>query len=258
MIHEIRNIALIGSGNIAVFFGTVFKNNGFTISKVISRNKESGKALALELETEYSASYVLGSETDLVVIAVNDDSIREVVDRLEVVDTIVCHTAGTISIEALAKFKSFAVLYPLQSIKTKLPPEEVPLLLECSENEVYTVMEALIRSTHFTFEKADSETRMYYHLAAVFANNFSNAMVAASEQLLASNHLNADILKPLIKKTFENILLYTAKNAQTGPAKRDDHTTMEKHLELLKGNTYLQEIYASISSYIQEIHSVKD
>jgi hypothetical protein len=46
-------------------------------------------------------------------------------------------------------------------------------------------------------------------------------------------------------------------NSQTGPAKRNDKVTMQKHLVLLQANKQLTSVYKIISNLIQTQQHVK-
>lgn len=250
MISAIRNIALIGSGNVANFFVHTFYQKGFNITQIVSRNAESGNQLATEVQAAYFPQYQADLPCDLIVVAVNDDTIHAVVAGINAPNTIVCHTAGAVSINELSKFSNRGILYPLQSIKGVKPLNQVPILYEAGNQETQKVLEQLLNVCGFLFAEADSEQRLKYHLAAVFANNFTNAMLAASEKIANENNLDLQILKPLIRHTFENALQNTASQSQTGPALRKDFDTMQKHLALLQGDETLVEVYKTLSNYI--------
>jgi predicted short-subunit dehydrogenase-like oxidoreductase (DUF2520 family) len=138
----------------------------------------------------------------------------------------------------------------LQSIKGVKPVSEVPVLIETCHQNTQDAIEQLLNTCGFVFQEADSEQRVKYHLAAVFANNFTNAILAASENFAEANHLDVRILKPLIRHTFENALQNSAAQSQTGPAIRNDQVTMQKHLDLLNGQEDLIEVYKTISRFI--------
>jgi predicted short-subunit dehydrogenase-like oxidoreductase (DUF2520 family) len=250
MNNAIRNIALIGSGNVANFFAHVFHQKGFSITQVVSRNPESGKQLAASVNSNYFPEYNSDLKCDLLIIAVNDDTIQAVIETLNLPQTIVCHTAGSVALDVLGKFSNRGIIYPLQSIKGVKPVSEVPLLIETSGNGTQTAIEQLLNSCGFLFKQADSEQRSKYHLAAVFANNFTNAILAASEKIVEANDLDVQFLKPLIRHTFENALQNSASQSQTGPAIRKDQVSMQKHLSLLEGQDDLVEVYKTLSKFI--------
>jgi predicted short-subunit dehydrogenase-like oxidoreductase (DUF2520 family) len=68
------------------------------------------------------------------------------------------------------------------------------------------------------------------------------------------NQINPDWLKPLIKETIEKNLSIGPMLAQTGPAKRGDLATLDKHLEFLKDDEQLAELYKLISQHIIDTH----
>lgn len=248
----IRNIVLIGSGNIAEFFGGIFLQHGCRILQVISRNPDTGQALAHRLGADYSPLYHIHTEADLVLIAVNDDAIPAVAEAIDMRNAIVCHCAGAVDLDVLKRFERRAVIYPLQSMKGTLPVSEVPLLTEASTENSLSEIEQFLLACGFTTYRTPSSQRQYYHLAAVFANNFSNAMLTASETISKTYSLDADVFKPLIRRTFENALLNTAHLSQTGPAVRQDKATMQKHLALLDDHEALQNLYQAVSGFIAE------
>ncbi len=250
MNSAIRNIALIGSGNVANFFAHVFHQKGFSISQIVSRNQESGKQLAASVDSKYYQEYNTDLNCDLLIIAVNDDTIQAVIDTMDLPQTIVCHTAGSVALEVLNKFSNRGIIYPLQSIKGVKPVSEVPLLIETSNQNTQSSIEQLLNTCGFLFKQADSEQRAKYHLAAVFANNFTNAILAASEKIVEANNLDVQFLKPLIRHTFENALQNSASHSQTGPAIRKDQVSMQKHLSLLEGQEDLVEVYKTLSKFI--------
>jgi hypothetical protein len=53
-----------------------------------------------------------------------------------------------------------------------------------------------------------------------------------------------------MKQSFNKMLALGPKSAQTGPAKRNDKVTMQKHLTILKSNKQLSTIYKSLSALI--------
>ena len=70
-----------------------------------------------------------------------------------------------------------------------------------------------------------------------------------AEEILKSNNINSDILYPLINETVNKLNYLSPKNAQTGPAIRNDQITIQKHLNLLKETKYF-EIYDKLTKEI--------
>jgi predicted short-subunit dehydrogenase-like oxidoreductase (DUF2520 family) len=68
-------------------------------------------------------------------------------------------------------------------------------------------------------------------------------------EICAENHLSFDILKPLIQEVADKIITLTPKEAQTGPAKRNDTQTINAHLSFLTDENQ-KEIYKLLTKSI--------
>jgi hypothetical protein len=74
-----------------------------------------------------------------------------------------------------------------------------------------------------------------------------------AHQYLDSKGLNFDHLKPLLLETAQKLQTENPLDAQTGPARRNDSTTIAAHLQELTGDQ--KEIYRLISKSIQDTYS---
>jgi hypothetical protein len=70
-----------------------------------------------------------------------------------------------------------------------------------------------------------------------------------AEKILQSQNIDIDILNPLIKETADKLNYLSPKEAQTGPAIRNDEITIQKHLNLLKETKYF-EVYNRLTEEI--------
>jgi predicted short-subunit dehydrogenase-like oxidoreductase (DUF2520 family) len=95
------------------------------------------------------------------------------------------------------------------------------------------------------------------HLAAVFANNFTNHLYTVANDILQTHGLSFDLLKPLIAQTAQNIQHQLPAEMQTGPAVRGDMETIDMHLQLLREHVQYRQLYELISANIIEQHRNK-
>jgi predicted short-subunit dehydrogenase-like oxidoreductase (DUF2520 family) len=89
------------------------------------------------------------------------------------------------------------------------------------------------------------------HLCAVFVCNFVNHLYHIGASLSEKHQVPFELLMPLIEETTNKIKYLHPKEAQTGPAKRGDESTMQAHLELLD-DELLKTIYKTISLAIRK------
>jgi hypothetical protein len=76
--------------------------------------------------------------------------------------------------------------------------------------------------------------------------------LALSKNITDNENLEFDLLKPIISETFKKALeAEDPADVQTGPAIRNDKTIINRHLDYLKDNARLLEIYEVLSESIQ-------
>ena len=249
------SVAIIGSGNVASFLARNFHKCGVRVDRIISRNAEKGKALAAETNAQWSDDFTdPGSPDNIIVSAVKDSAAKEVWEKLHVEKRLLLHTAGTLMLEDLAPFAgAYGVLYPLQSISAAktIDSRQVPFLIEANTPENLEKLRLLARKISDNVTVADSSVRGKLHLAAVFANNFSNLCFRIAWELAEKEGLDPKVLLPLIDESCAKLHTLSPAQAQTGPAVRWDENVMNKHLALLEEMPQTAEIYKLLSA---EIH----
>jgi len=246
---------MIGAGNVSTHISRHFLSAGHRISCVYSRTEKSANQLAGELGVPGTSIITeVPADADFYIVAVPDRAIRETAGQFRHCRGIWLHTAGATSMSSFEEiFEHHGVLYPLQSLSRSRPlePSQVPCLVEGSSPELTATLMKLASSVYDSVVAVDSETRLAIHLAAVFANNFSNHMVHIAEQLMTAKDVDPEVLLPLLQETLEKIKAVGPASGQTGPAIRGDRETMDKHTELLRDHPEWEKLYTFISRDIQ-------
>ena len=252
---NIRHITIVGSGLAAQYFAGLFHQHGYIIDQIISRNPDKGKALASSVKATWSDDFTQIVYSDLTLLCVKDDAIELVAKDLSIDDGIIAHCAGAVPLSVLSGFDKPGVVYPLQTLIKGAQTASVPVLIEAAYQQDVHDLKLLIEGCHNPVYLVDSEKRRYYHLAAVFANNFSNALMHASHSISAAFQLDFELLKPLISHTLQNVLDGNLpEHLQTGPARRGDAKTMNSHKQLLSDQPELKKLYEAMSAYIATQH----
>jgi predicted short-subunit dehydrogenase-like oxidoreductase (DUF2520 family) len=252
-------ISIIGSGNVATHISAAFKNAGHRIVQVYSRNLHNAALLAYHVGAEATDDLnTLTTDTDIFIISVKDDAILDMVSQLAKYNKLVAHTSGAVELSAMLAFTQNAgVFYPLQTFsKTKeLIFRDVPMCIEGANEGVTKTLEDLARDISNNVSRISSAQRKVLHLAAVFACNFTNHLYGIGEELLNDSGINFNLLRPLIAETADKIKEHSPFTVQTGPAVRNDGSTMAAHLQLLDKQPYLQEMYKMLSQDIIKNHN---
>jgi predicted short-subunit dehydrogenase-like oxidoreductase (DUF2520 family) len=250
----IRTAVVIGSGNVATHLGRALKLAGVTVRSVYGRNITTVKQLASELDTIAVTDLKdLTTGADLYLIAVKDSAIAEVSAAINVKHGMVVHTSGITPMSILQHHTNTGVLYPLQTLTKHSPADlsQLPLLVEANTASGFEDLSKLASAVSANVYAITSEQRQFVHLAAVFANNFTNHLYAIAGQLAHTHHIPFDLFKPIIAETAAKIKQYDPRSVQTGPAIRNDAATIEKHLALLQQTPELRQIYELMSRSIR-------
>ncbi|SKB88914.1 Rossmann-like and DUF2520 domain-containing protein [Daejeonella lutea] len=252
------NIVLLGSGNVATHLGRAFKMAGQTIDQVWSRDLEHAKQLADTLASQAIFDIDdINRSADLYIIAVKDSAITELAKSLDLTDKLIVHTSGSTSIDALIGVSDhIGVLYPLQTFSKNKAVDfrQIPIAIEANNPDDLAAIRAIADRISEKVTELSSAQRKALHVAAVFACNFTNHLFAVSQNLLKEENLDFDLIRPLIAETAHKVQLYDPVSVQTGPAVREDMEIINSHLEMLKDQPELQDLYKKLSQSIVNLH----
>lgn len=252
------NIVILGSGNVATHLGRAFKMAGQTIVQVWSRNIDHAKELADTIGSEAISDIDdLNTSADLYIISVSDDAIRSVASQLKIGDKLIVHTSGSTPLDVLEGVSGrTGVLYPLQTFSKNKAVDfrQVPIAIEANNAEDIAAIRSIADRLSERVLELNSSQRRALHVAAVFACNFTNHLYALSQELLEANKLDFDFIRPLIAETAAKINLNDPKSVQTGPAVRNDLAIIHSHLEMLKDQPEMYELYDKLSQSIVNLH----
>jgi predicted short-subunit dehydrogenase-like oxidoreductase (DUF2520 family) len=194
---------------------------------------------------------------DLYILAVSDGAIPEVSDGLPFPrQAVVAHTAGCVDMTDLSpQIANRAVIYPLQTFtrgRRIANFRDIPFFIEGDTPEALRAVRTVAEAISDRVSEMSSERRAHLHLAAAFANNFSNAMLALAETIATDAAASFDDLRPLVAETLTKALeMPSPVMAQTGAARRGDLTVQSRHITMLAdSHPDLVPLYRDISNQI--------
>lgn len=259
-------IAFIGAGNLAWHLAPALEAANYAVSAVYSRQLSRARQVVAGLYDAHTHSDLnfADNQARVFVLAVPDDALPDVCARLVLPENaLVVHTSGSVSLADLRQWMDVysdvpvrtGVFYALQSFRRGQPLMDfitIPICIEASdadsETELVTMAEALSETVYLV----NSAERRVLHLAAVFANNFTNHLLALAHDLTETNGTSFELLKPLIAETMRKALNANhPADVQTGPARRNDLRTLAAHRALLADEPDLLRIYNVLTESIQ-------
>ncbi len=246
-------VVLIGSGNVALHLLQVMqKSSTIDLVQVFARNTE--KLIPYIEVSKITSNYSDILNADVYIIAVSDNAIAEVAQNLPFKNRLVVHTSGSSEMNILGNHNRKGVFYPLQtfSANKEIDFSSIPFCLETEFKDDYVILEQLALSLSKKVYPISSSQRKSLHVAAVFVCNFVNQLYQIGNEICDDNHVPFEILHPLIQETAQKVLNLSPKEAQTGPALRNDTLTIEKHINFLKNPAY-KALYITLTESIQNV-----
>jgi predicted short-subunit dehydrogenase-like oxidoreductase (DUF2520 family) len=242
----IQSVGIYGFGNLGSHLTSRLIELNYRNIKVFTSKKYDlpHGTIAIDNVSEFASC-------DLVFCAVPDSIVASTL--LEVASFApAVSVSGTVSILNLNTTHAIGTLYPLVSfVKNKsLKWEELPIFIHTTDTILQKQLLDLATQLSGNGILMNEEQRMKLHLAAVFANNFTTHLYDIAAHWCEKNQLDFGWLKPLIQQNCASLMEHHPHELQTGPAKRNDQPTINKHLQLLQQSD-LVELYELLTASIQ-------
>jgi predicted short-subunit dehydrogenase-like oxidoreductase (DUF2520 family) len=182
----------------------------------------------------------------IVFLAVPDQAIEEVaakIGRLKPSRRLsIVHLSGALGLGALDALGGNPIgsFHPLQSFPTPRDPAAfrgITVAVDASTPALLRRLRVLARAIGAKPQTVEDSKRALYHAAAVFASNYVDVMLAKAVELLReagwSEREAIDGLVPLAQGTLINVGDRGPVTALTGPVRRGDVVTVQRHLAAL-------------------------
>jgi len=209
-------------------------------------------------------------ESEVVILAVRDQVIPEVAQMLVGTGLVnkrhaLLHCAGASSAEELLggvadKVGGIGTLHPLVAIA------DGRAAMRTLKGQVFGVegneagrraAEKLVGALGGVALELDQTQMAAYHCAAALASNYVVALLDVAAQVLAGTGVSAQdaarALVPLAEGAIANVQAKGTTDGLTGPIRRGDAPTIQRHFEALRGKPELAEMYRVLARRAVEI-----
>ena len=234
-------LGIIGGGRAAWAFGSTWRRIGWPLAGVATRTESNVASL---LEAPAASVQVLARDADLVLLAVSDRALAEVVATVPQTEAIIFHCSG-IHTSVRGGFS----LHPLKALPPAGEPSDLRDTLLVFEGAHREVAEQIARSAGARFAEIDPAAKTLYHAGAVFGSNNIAALLDIAEQLIALPGARDDIAA-LARSAIDNWRAHDDARRFTGPAARGDAAVLERHMAALAASPELAEIYRLLAMRI--------
>ncbi len=250
-----KAISIIGSGNVATHLTLALHAAGHSIRQVLSREFDHAALLASRVGARpLDIPSLLDTHSDVYLLAVNDDALYDLALDLRLPGALVLHTSGSTPATVLKGIsRRYGVVWSPQTFVRDIAMDyhRLPLCIEGSSPLVEAAIENLFSSISNNIHHLDYQQRRWAHLAAVFVNNFGNALNAIAQDTLLQHNIDPSILLPLAEGTLRKWDYGPLWPQQTGPARRHDQKTLDAQRRLLATDPQLLQLYDMMTEIIQ-------
>lgn len=250
---SIKTVTIIGAGNLAWHLVKMLQQNDFIVQHIADRTIEKAEAIAAELNCTFSGITSDLPPSDIYIISVKDDAIKEVAQKIYSEGKLMVHTSGGTSSEVLSiNGNRYGVIWPMQTLVKGNELNYKNMLMAVTGSDVRTteLIGEFAKSISSRIEFVSDEQRAILHMTAVWVNNFTNHLLDIASDILEENNLKFELMMPMINEMMEKVGTVDPEFLQTGPAKRGDMTTMEKHMHLLSEHPEWKQLYYELSRSI--------
>jgi predicted short-subunit dehydrogenase-like oxidoreductase (DUF2520 family) len=230
-------LGIIGSGRAAWAFASTWKRIGWPLTGIATRGAEWPIAPRRSIDD-------VAADSDVVLVAVSDRAIEDVVATIPETNAIIIHPSG-----ALPALRGGFSLHPLKSLPPVGEPSDLEGTLLVFEGAHRAVAGQIAGSAGARFAEISREAKSRYHAGAVFGSNYIAALLDIAEELIGIEGAREDIAA-LARSAIDNWAAHTDGQRFTGPASRGDATVMQQHLDALRDRPELAEIYRLLAARI--------
>jgi len=241
-------INIIGRGNVASQF--VKKFNTIPKLKILHWYSRSFEKTVDNNGIKRTNNLKDLKNADINFLMVSDDVVKKISKKITN-KTFTVHLSGIHNLEELNNKGGKGVFYPIQTFSKKKDVEfkNLPICIESDTKSNFLKLKNLIKLLEAKLVLMNSNNRKHLHLSATIVNNFTNHLYANAKDICIKKNIPFALFKNLINETTSKALSLSPRKSQTGPAKRNDRETINKHLELLKNNSF-KKVYKTLTESI--------
>jgi predicted short-subunit dehydrogenase-like oxidoreductase (DUF2520 family) len=248
-----KRICIIGIGKVGSAFAVELSNKGFDVKFLVDTNKSTLKKISSKIKS--SSSDLIAKEfitdADVIFLTVQDSKLHDAVTsiknlNIDLSGKMFIHTSGSLSSKIFRPLKVrkelIASFHPIQtfnsiSLKNNYLLRGIYFGVEGGEIAKEFLGELVVK-IESRLINIPSSKKPLYHLASVIASNFFVTNLAVISEILKKLGIKDEdaynIYEGIIERTIENIKTHGITESLTGPVDRNDHETIESHIEYIK------------------------
>ncbi len=259
-------IGIVGAGRLGTSLAKALDVAGYRLAAVASRSASPAAALVEQLsECAQRPAEDLVLECDMVFVTVGDSEIAPLVSELPWREgQRAVHCSGALGLEVLdgaaRRGARVGCLHPLQVFPSREGDagrfQDVVCGVE-GPDDLGDLLERVASDLGARVVRLEGADRALYHAAAVLASNYAVSLMSAATRAWGRAGLPAqearDALAPLLLGAAQGIARHPLPEALTGPVARGDVDTVRRHLDALRSDSTLRDLYRRLGVELLEL-----
>lgn len=252
MLARTPNTFVVGAGPVATAMAGAMRAGGVPVLGLWARRADQARAAAAAsgVAAYTAAPPDILLEADVVILAVRDDAIGEVAEKLLATGLVtkrhvLVHCSGAVSAaeafaDVLSRVGGVATLHPLRAIADgRADIKSLPGTVFGVEGDEVGRKEAMALASAIGALPLVLEGKQMaaYHAAAAMASNFVVALLDSAAGVLTAAGVEPSAalgaLVPLAQGSLANVSEQGTDAGLTGPIRRGDHETVARHIQVL-------------------------
>jgi len=258
------SVAIVGLGSLGRVLALALNAGGFDVIELVVRRRPESKRRARAVAARLGAKVVhLGDPlaAKLVLMAVPDGVIgataRELSRSGEWQGKTVLHTSGALDASALAELKhrgaSVGSAHPMNSFVESSSAKDLRGISFAVEGDTAAVRvaEKIARALRGKPIQIPAVLKPVYHAFGALASPLLVSLLAAAEDLGRAAGVKdpREAMEPIVRRTVENFFREGAAASFSGPMKRGDIVTLERHLRALRSKPRIRKVYLALAEH---------
>lgn len=254
---------MVGAGSLAQALGPALRKAGYQVQQIAARSNPQSMGRARALARKVGASVIRLEETlpssDVIWLCHSDDALeptaRSLARKSGWGNKIVLHSSGALTSDVLSPLKRAgahtASLHPMMTFVPGTAPKmsAVPFAVEGDEQAVAAAKKIVGRLGAEVFE-IKKQAKVLYHALGSFTSPLMVATLVTAERVGRAAGLTVaqtrKIMAPILQQTISNYLRGGPAAAFSGPIKRGDLKTVQRHLRELKRVPLAPDVYRAL------------
>jgi predicted short-subunit dehydrogenase-like oxidoreductase (DUF2520 family) len=256
-------IGLIGCGRVGTTICYLLRKNN-TIVGAYDKNKMNEKKTIKVLRIKDNPSYKeLIDQSEALLIATPDDVIVDAYRQAHKYlkgQKYIYHFSGILPADSIPKTRNVyrASVHPFATFPEMTVPSGKQRFFLSIEGDIQAVRAArrIFPRSNFTLKKIRKKDKTMYHLIGVFSSNLLVGLTASIHELAQRIDWHekelGQMVYPIMKQTLINIERLGAAGALSGPVHRGDIRVIRKHIQSLRKDRDLLQIYKALSRLLAD------